>query len=100
MHTGKLKLRFSFFVPFEDVWVEEMTLKFVLPEGATNVKVQAPYGAEVSTTRRFTFLDAAFTGGRPVITLKKSNLVEEHDEDVVITYEFNATSMFVEPTML
>lgn len=77
-----------------------MSLKIVLPEGASNVQVQAPYDAEVSHSRRYTFLDSSATGGRPVVVLKKSNLVEEHNGEVIVTYNFSQASMLVEPLML
>lgn len=39
-------------------------------------------------------------GGRPVVVLKGKNMVEEHDEPVVITYSFASSRMLVEPLIL
>jgi hypothetical protein len=39
-------------------------------------------------------------GGRKVISLKAKNVVEEHDEKIVITYDFQQNRMFIEPFML
>lgn len=53
-----------------------------------------------SLSLRFTYLDSQMNGGRKVIVLKASNLVEDHDQKVVVTYEFPASKMIVEPFML
>ena len=98
--TGRHNLKFDFFTLFEDVWVEDMEIKVVLPEGATDIKVDVPYPVEQSWTRRFTYLDSQFNGGRPVLTLKAKNIVEEHDKQVVISYSFQRARMVVEPMLL
>lgn len=45
-------------------------------------------------------MDSEFNGGRPVLTISASNLVEEHDKEVVITYRFPKHKMVIEPLML
>jgi oligosaccharyltransferase complex subunit alpha (ribophorin I) len=98
--TGRYNLKFDFFTIFEDVWVEDMEIKVVLPEGATDIKVEMPYPVEQSWTRRFTYLDSQFNGGRPVLTLKGKNIVEEMDKQVIISYSFQRQRMIVEPLIL
>ena len=68
--------------------------------GSTDVKVNVPYIVEQSETKRFTYLDSNLNGGRPVLILRSSNIVEEHDKKVVISYNFNRSQMIVEPLML
>ncbi len=51
-------------------------------------------------TIRFTYLDSELNGGRPVVILRARNLVEEHDQQVVISYRFERSRMYVEPAML
>lgn len=97
---GRYNLEFDFFTPFSGVWVEQMELKVVLPEGAEDISVSVPYPVEHSTARRFTYLDSEANGGRPVIILKANNLVEQHDEQVHISYSFAQPRMLVEPLML
>jgi len=97
---GTYKLKFDYFTLFEDVWVEEMETKVVLPEGATDIQVDVPYSVEQSTSRRFTYLDSQLNGGRPVLTIKAKKLVPDHDEKIVITYRFEKTRMLVEPSIL
>ena len=56
---------------------------------------------EQSWTKRFTYLDSDINGGRPVLTLKTKNLVEEHaDKQVKISYSFARSRMLVEPILL
>lgn len=50
---GRFKLKFDFFTIFEDVWVEDMEIKVILPEGSTGIKVNVPYEAEESRTIRY-----------------------------------------------
>lgn len=98
--TGRYNLKFDFFTIFEDVWVEDMEIKVVLPEGCTDIKIEVPYEVEQSWTRRYTFLDTNFNGGRPVLTLRAKNIVEEHEKQVIVSYNFNRPRMLVEPSLL
>lgn len=50
--TGKFNLKFDYYTAFNDVWVEEMEIKVILPEGATDISVNAPYQVEQSRTKR------------------------------------------------
>lgn len=94
----KLKLDFS--SPFHNVWVEDMEFKIILPEGSTNIDVYNPYSVEEARSVRFSYLDSAANGGRPVVVLKAKNLVEEHNRKVEISYSFAKTRMVVEPLMI
>jgi oligosaccharyltransferase complex subunit alpha (ribophorin I) len=98
--SGRHNLKFDFFTIFEDVWVEDMEIKVVLPEGCTDIKVDVPYEVEQSWTRRYTFLDTNFNGGRPVLTLRAKNVVEEHEKQVIVSYSFNKPRMLIEPSLL
>jgi len=99
--TDLYRLKFDFFTIFKDVWVEDMEVKVILPEGAADIKVDVPYViAEHSRTTRFTYLDSKLGGGRPVLILKAKNLVPEHDKQVTISYRFSKQRLFIEPSML
>jgi oligosaccharyltransferase complex subunit alpha (ribophorin I) len=99
--TGKYTLQTAFYVPFEDVWVGDMTVKVILPEGVKNVEVSLPFEVEEqSMSRRFTYLDTEWMGGRTVVVLKKHNLVPEHRVPLTITYDFDQNLMLVEPLLL
>lgn len=99
-HRGSdfaLKMRFVDHV-FDDMSVDKMTLKIVLPEGASDINVRVPYSyTREDDSLHFTFLD--FTG-RPVVTLTKSNLVEDHIQEFELRYRFNAVYLLREPLLI
>lgn len=98
---SKFSLRFNFFTIFEDVWVNNQEIKVILPEGCSDIDVNVPYKIdEEESGRRFTFLDSQLNGGRSVITMRASNIVEDHDEQVVIKYSFEPKRIWVEPFIL
>lgn len=51
-NLDELKLKVDFFTAFSSVWVEDMELKVILPEGSTDIKVNSPYPAEISHSVR------------------------------------------------
>ena len=40
---NQYRLEFDFFTIFENVWVDEMEVKVVLPEGCENIRISTPY---------------------------------------------------------
>lgn len=81
-----------------DVFVENHTVKVILPEGASDIKVVAPFSMEESMDSRTTYLD---TSGRPVIVLKASSLIHEQlSKSIQISYSFTSTDLMREPAML
>jgi oligosaccharyltransferase complex subunit alpha (ribophorin I) len=99
--NDRYSLHFDYFTIFQDVWVEGMEIKVVLPEGCTDIDVKLPYDVtEMVDTKRFTYLDSKLNGGRPVVTIRAKNVVENHSEQVVISYNFEKSRMLVEPFML
>ncbi|KAH9381406.1 hypothetical protein HPB48_009014 [Haemaphysalis longicornis] len=73
-----LQMRFVDHV-FDDSVVDKATVKIILPEGATDIKLRVPYPVKrLQDQRHYTYLD---TVGRPVIVLEKANLVEQHIQD-------------------
>lgn len=83
---------------FDNMVIDALTLRIVLPEGATDIKLTTPYPVEREPdTIHHTYLD---TSGRPVIVARKRNLVEGHIQDLELTYTFDRLSMVREPLML
>jgi len=92
-----LKMRFVDHI-MDDQAIEDFTLKVILPEGSKNINVQLPYDAERDAdSLHFTYLD---TSGRPVITFHKSNLVEQHIDDFILSYNFNRLLLLQEPLLV
>ncbi|XP_065175299.1 dolichyl-diphosphooligosaccharide--protein glycosyltransferase subunit 1-like [Sycon ciliatum] len=83
---------------YDDQHVQKLTVRVILPEGAKNIKVETPYTMEQGPqTLHYTYLD---TFGRPVVTLAANNLVQDHIQDFVLTYEFDSTIMLQEPLLV
>ncbi|KJE96830.1 Rpn1 protein [Capsaspora owczarzaki ATCC 30864] len=100
LYTGSSGFKLT--IPFLDqihdtLVVEDAEVRVVLPEGAANIQVHTPFEVEQSRDVHFTYLD---TTGRPVVVLKKQNLVREHLEQFTVTYTFSTTSMLQEPLLV
>lgn len=92
-----LKMRFVDHV-YDDQLIDELIVKVILPEGCKHLNVENPYGVNRGKdSLQFTYLD---TSGRPVITLKKSNLVEGHIQDFTVSYTFNKILLLREPMLV
>lgn len=77
---------------FDNMVVDEALVRIVLPEGASNIELEAPYTvARLPDDLHFTYLDVK---GRPVVQLKAKNLVENHIQEfkvtTVVTWKFGA----------
>jgi Ribophorin I len=72
-------------------------LQVVLPEGSNIVGTDVPFAVEESFGKKYTYLD---TTGRPVLYLRKSNVVEEHNQEFSVTYTFNFLHLLQEPLLV
>lgn len=82
---------------FDDFVVDDLLLKIILPEGAKNIKFVAPFNVEEKERELHkTYLD---TSGRPVVTIKKANLVENHIQDFELHYTFAKLQLLQEPLL-
>ncbi|XP_066996826.2 dolichyl-diphosphooligosaccharide--protein glycosyltransferase subunit 1 [Anabrus simplex] len=92
-----LKMRFLDHV-FDDMVVDQITTKIILPEGASNIKLIPPYSVErLPNALHYTYLDIK---GRTVIILRKNNLVENHIQDFKLQYQFPRLLMLQEPLLV
>lgn len=83
---------------YDDMVVDELVVKVIFPEGSRNIKLITPYPVERQPdTLHYTYLDIT---GRPVITLKKKNLVENHINDFNVKYNFSKIMMLQEPLLV
>jgi oligosaccharyltransferase complex subunit alpha (ribophorin I) len=68
---------------FDDMVADEVTTKIILPEGSQDIHGAAPYSVEhLPTSLHFTYLD---TKGRPVVIMRKKNLVENHIQEFEVS---------------
>lgn len=92
-----LKIRFIDHI-FDDMIIDDATVRFIFPEHSEILNIFTPFSvASLPTSSHFTYLD---TNGRPVISLKKRNLVESHIQDVEIEYKFSSTFLLKEPLLV
>lgn len=83
---------------FDDMQVDELVTKIILPEGSTNIKTNFPYSVTtLPNSLHYTYLD---TKGRPVISFAKQNLVENHIQDFQLRYTFPRLLMLQEPLLV
>ncbi|KAH6821349.1 Ribophorin I [Perilla frutescens var. hirtella] len=94
---GKRFLDISFGCPMNDVVIENLIVKVVLPEGSKDFSVVVPFPVKEARETKFSHLD---TVGRPVIVLEKTNAVPEHDQNFQVYYRFSNLSLLREPLML
>ncbi|KOB68629.1 Dolichyl-diphosphooligosaccharide--protein glycosyltransferase subunit 1 [Operophtera brumata] len=99
-HSGNdylLKMRVIDHI-FDDMQVDEVVTKVILPEGSVVSKLLIPYPVtRLPDSLHFTYLD---TKGRPVIKFVKNNVVENHIQDFQIRYTFPRLLMFQEPLLV
>lgn len=89
-----LKMRFVDHV-YDDFVIDHLTVKVVLPEGSTNIKVTTPYSLDGDDREiHKTYLD---TSGRTVVVLNKKKVVESHIQDFQIHYTFKKIQLLQEP---
>lgn len=82
----------------DDMVVDEVEVKLVLPEGASEIQLETPYPVRrLKDSLLFTYLDVT---GRPVITVTKDNLVESHIQDFRLAYRYPVWMAIREPLML
>lgn len=83
---------------YDDMVIDDIVVKIILPEGSTNIKLITPYPVtRLSDSFHYTYLD---TFGRPVIQFTKKNLVENHIHEFNLKYNFPKIVMIQEPLLI
>eukprot|EP00455_Lapot_gusevi_P048105 TRINITY_DN659_c0_g2_i1.p1 TRINITY_DN659_c0_g2~~TRINITY_DN659_c0_g2_i1.p1 ORF type:complete len:463 (+),score=165.65 TRINITY_DN659_c0_g2_i1:71-1459(+) len=96
--TGLYVLNVTFGAPFADVVVDQLTVRVILPEGASSITVVTPFEIESeSRDVHYTYLDIT---GRTVVVLTKSNLVNHHNQPFQVLFSFSSLSLWKEPLMV
>ncbi|KAK3762792.1 hypothetical protein RRG08_040489 [Elysia crispata] len=92
-----LKMRFIDHI-YDDMVVDKMQLRIILPEGVKNIELKIPFEVERQGDQvHYTYLD---TLGRPVVVLNKNNLVEQHIQDFELHYTFQRLLLLQEPLLV
>ncbi|WWC86854.1 uncharacterized protein L201_001733 [Kwoniella dendrophila CBS 6074] len=88
-------LSVPFLTGLKDVVVDQAELNIILPEGASDVQVFTPFPVDsIEHSIHKTYLD---TTGRYAITLKKTQLTENHAQNVYVTYHYPLSAQFQKP---
>jgi oligosaccharyltransferase complex subunit alpha (ribophorin I) len=96
--SSQLVLNVTYAINTPSLFIEDYTLRIILPEGATDIKPVIPFAVDgITNESHFTYLD--FTG-RPVVVIKKRNVVNEHDQPIYVLYRFSKINMLQEPILL
>ncbi|KAK9895875.1 Ribophorin I [Cystobasidium minutum MCA 4210] len=92
---GEYKLAIPFLTELKNAAFDDVTVKFVLPEGAHDIKVALPFSVRSSSTNTtYSYLD---TSGRPTVTLHNKACSEIHAQDVIVSYKFTSADLVQKP---
>uniref|UniRef100_A0A6A7FUS7 Dolichyl-diphosphooligosaccharide--protein glycosyltransferase subunit 1 n=1 Tax=Hirondellea gigas TaxID=1518452 RepID=A0A6A7FUS7_9CRUS len=92
------KLSAPFSIPFPNAVIDNLTVKVILPEGATDIEVSLPFEVDSYTMETlFSYLD---TTGRPVVVFNKKNVVDFHRQHFEVVYNFTWLAILREPFFL
>jgi len=73
-NSGKFVLNVTLLEPFDDAVVDQLTVRVILPEGAQDIQLIAPFAfSNEKRTTHYTYLD---TSGRPVLTLERQAMYQ------------------------
>jgi len=91
-------LNISFASPFPEAAIDQLEVRVILPEFASDVQWSTPFDVDSEARdTRVTYLDVL---GRTVIVLRKANLVRHHNVPFQVTYRFSKVYMLQEPLLL
>lgn len=86
---------------YENMFIEDAKLRLVLPAGASNIRLEQQIGVErLEDGVSYSYLDII---GRPVILIRKSNVVAQHlldSKPIVIKFNYSKLFMLQEPILL
>lgn len=97
VNPNEYTLEVDFMHAWDKSLSEDYTVRVILPEGATNIKLELPFqvtGADVTMGKYFGTLDYF---GRPEIKINKLNAVHEIcDGPIRVKYEFEKATFYLE----
>ncbi|KAI9319084.1 Ribophorin I [Dichotomocladium elegans] len=93
--TGQYILNVNFVENVNDMVIDRAVVRIILPEGARNVKVDAPFDFDrIDHQPHYSNFDST---GRYMLTLEKHNVVREHEQAIQVAYELPAIRMLQKP---
>ncbi|CAG8569854.1 12680_t:CDS:2, partial [Dentiscutata heterogama] len=93
--SGRYILNIPFVNPLHNAAFDHVQVRIILPEGASNVKVETPFPINRETHRvHRTYFDSK---GRYLVVLDKFNAVDEHSKNFQVSYEYNSLELLRKP---
>jgi len=96
--TSRYMLNISFACPFPEAVVDRQEILVILPEFSSDIKWVTPF--EIDSESRNTHVTYLDTVGRPVLLLKKSNVVRLHDQPFQVVYRLSSVYLLQEPLLI
>lgn len=98
-NPDEYEFNINFSHPFDDIVAEEFEFSIILPEGATDTKIDIPFEMDnIKHATVFKYLDLF---GRQKIIMSKRNILEQvHDKTVRVTYKLSKNSHYLKPAIL
>lgn len=94
---GKYRLLMDFGSPIEDLYIDDLEVRVVLPEGAEKISWTVPVDVDQSWDKKYTYLD---TQGRPVLVLKRGLTLPVHNQPFAVDFQFTTLALLREPVLL
>ncbi|KAK9709322.1 dolichyl-diphosphooligosaccharide--protein glycosyltransferase subunit 1 [Basidiobolus ranarum] len=93
--NGRYHLKVPFVGPINDAVMDDVEVRIILPEGAENVQLSLPFDIDsVEHSTHHTYFD---TTGRYVLILKKKNVVIEHVQNILVSYDYPTIRLLQKP---
>ncbi|KAG0360606.1 proteasome regulatory particle base subunit [Podila minutissima] len=93
--TEKYILKMYLFDLIKESSYDKVEVRVVLPEGSKNVKAHLPFSVDsIEYSISKTYMDSA---GRSTVTIKASNLAEDHVQELLVEYEYPESAYIIKP---
>ncbi|RIB10885.1 Ribophorin I [Gigaspora rosea] len=93
--SGRYILNIPFVNPLHNAAFDHVQVRIILPEGASNVKVETPFPINKETHGvHKTYFDSK---GRYLVVLDKFNVVDDHSKHFQVSYEYNSLELLRKP---
>ena len=92
-------LNLTFGLPYKNLLAKNYTMKVVLPEGASDIKVNLPLTSKYTLTdeKSFSYLDLF---GRPTVLIEMDNVYDKHKSNFVISYKYSKFNLLFKPLLV
>jgi len=99
LDDGSYLLNASFGSMFSSVAIDAAEIRVIFPEGSSAIQWSTPFSVDYADDHElhFTHLD---TTGRPVLILRKNNVVRFHNQPFLVSYQYKPVLMLREPLLV